>query len=88
MSLLKKCNPKATWLSVLLAALKAIVVGFLLFWFFFKPEWREEWPVSLPPWLLLCACVFAIFEWQVPADEDDDEFDNSATQTGEKIPPA
>jgi hypothetical protein len=67
---LEKLNPKATWLTVVWASLRGIVIGLLIFWLFFKPEWKAAWPFTLPPWLLLCAFVFAIFEWQVPDDDD------------------
>lgn len=66
---LEKLNPKATWLTVAWASLRGIVIGLLIFWLFFKPEWKAAWPFTLPPWLLLCAFVFAIFEWQVPDDD-------------------
>lgn len=81
--MMEKLNPKATWLTVAWASLRGIVVGLLIFWLLFKPEWKAAWPVTLPLWLLLCAFVFAVFEWQVP--DDDDFCDTAETNKNHSI---
>ena len=65
MSLLDKKNPKATAGTVLRHALICGFVGACLFFLFFKTSYREVWPVALPIWVLLCAGVGALLEWQV-----------------------
>lgn len=82
MGLLEKRNPYATLTSVLLAALRGVIMGIVFFLLNFKHKFQLEWPITLPPWLLLCAIVSALFEWQVPPDdEDDDPHDESFEPT-------
>ncbi|MGB9687430.1 hypothetical protein [Thermogutta sp.] len=78
MGLLEKRNPYATLTSVLLAALRGVIMGIVFFLLYFKPKFQLEWPITLPPWLLLCAIVFTLWEWQVPPD---DELDNPEDET-------
>ncbi len=73
MGLLDKNNPKATIGSVLRHGFLSAVVGAIVFFLFFKSSYREAWPVTLPIWLLLCAVVGALFEWQEPPCEPPDE---------------
>ena len=72
MSLLEKCNPYATWQSVVLAAVVQMLRGLPLFLLYFKPEFRQHWQITLPLWLLLCGFVGAVMEWQNPPDGDDE----------------
>jgi hypothetical protein len=67
MGLLDKINRKATPGSVLRRALASGAIG-AAFFVLFKPAVREAWPVLLPLWVLLCAAVGALAEWQVPED--------------------
>ena len=62
--LLGKTNPKATARSVIRQALCGGMMGAAVFLLFFKPSYKEVWPVALPLWVLLCAGVGAICEWQ------------------------
>ncbi len=71
MGLLDKTNPKATPRSVLLWSMMWGGIGAALFFLAFKPAWREAWQITLPLWVLLCAGVGALVEWQV-ADEGDE----------------
>jgi hypothetical protein len=71
MGLLDKTNPKATPRSVLLWAMAWAGIGAFLFFLAFKPAYREAWRIALPIWVLLCAGVGALVEWQV-ADEGDE----------------
>ncbi len=63
--LLDKINPKATPRSVLRRAVTSALVG-AAFFLLFKPAVREAWRIVLPVWVLLCAAVGALVEWQVP----------------------
>ncbi|GAB4136885.1 hypothetical protein [Thermopirellula anaerolimosa] len=83
MGLLEKRNPKATWRSVLLHAFLSMGGGAVFYFLFFKPELQREWIITLPPWLLWCAFVGGLMEWQMPPDDDD--FPSPAR---EKEPPA
>jgi len=65
MGLFDKTNPNATRKSVLTAAAESMVVGAIVFTFAFKALYVQAWPVTLPLWLLLCAGIGAISEWQV-----------------------
>lgn len=74
MGLLDKTNRRATPTSVLRASAIGAAVGMIVFFLCFKPMYRDAWPVTLPIWILLCAAVAALCEWQVPPQsaEDDD----------------
>jgi hypothetical protein len=76
--LLEKVNQKATWRSVLLRATGAAIVGCLVFFLAFKVQYIVAWKVALPIWLLLCAAVGAICEWQVPDESEQDEDEKEA----------
>ena len=67
MGLLDKKNPKATAGSVLGHALVCGIAGAIVFFLLFKPSYQEAWPVTLPVWVLLCAGVGALWEWQGPS---------------------
>jgi hypothetical protein len=73
MGLFDKVNTKASVMTVLKRATVSGLVG-AAFFFLFKPAAWAAWPVLLPTWVLLCAAVGALAEWQIPdeADEDDD----------------
>ncbi|NMC21374.1 MAG: hypothetical protein GYA33_13260 [Thermogutta sp.] len=88
MGLLEKWNPKATWRSVLRAAVFNMGVGAAFFFLFFKPEWREAWPITLPPWLLLSALVGGLIEWQVPPDDYDPPPPRGPSDPSATDPPA
>jgi len=64
MGLLDKKNRKATWRSVILRAAESAIVGGAVFFLAFKAQYVEAWRVTLPIWLLLCAAVGALWEWQ------------------------
>jgi hypothetical protein len=74
MGLLDKTNPKATAWSVLRSALVSAIVAAIVFFVAFKPSYKEVWPVTLPLWVLLCALVGGLMEWQGgdPSAEDDE----------------
>lgn len=74
MGLLDKTNPKATAWSVLRAALVSAIVAAIVFVVAFKSSYKEVWPVTLPLWVLLCALVGGLMEWQSgdPSTEDDE----------------
>jgi hypothetical protein len=75
MGLLDKTNPKATTKSVLFAAARNAAIGAIVFFVAFKADYVKAWPVTLPIWLLLCAGVGAICEWQVSDDDENDKKD-------------
>jgi hypothetical protein len=72
MGLLDKTNPKATLRSVLVASATSAIVGAVVFFVAFKAQYIKAWPVTLPIWLVLCASVGAIWEWQVSNDPEND----------------
>ena len=76
MGLLGKTNPKASRVSVLRAATISAIVGTIVFFACFKPMYQKAWPVALPIWVLLCAFVGALCEWQVPDEPAEDEQSN------------
>jgi hypothetical protein len=47
-----------------------------------KAEVRQAWPVALPSWVLLCALIGALVEWE-GADEAEDD-----NNVGPQEPPA
>ena len=65
MGLLDKKNPRATPRSVVKHAVACGIAGAAVFFLGFKSSYREAWPVTLPLWVLLCAVVGALWEWQV-----------------------
>jgi hypothetical protein len=73
MGLLDKTNPRATRRSVLLKSTVSAVVGAIVFLLAFKPAYRAAWRVALPIWVLLCAGVGALWEWQVRDESDVDD---------------
>jgi len=66
MALLDRKNSNATSASVAKHAATCAIVGAIVFFALFKPSYTEAWPITLPIWLLLCAGVGALWEWQVP----------------------
>ena len=72
MGLLDKTNPEATLWTVLRAGVTGIVVGAVVFFAMFKAQYIASWRVALPIWLLMCAGVAALCQWQVPRDWNDD----------------
>jgi dipeptide/tripeptide permease len=72
MGLLDKLNPKATPKTVIKRSLMAALIG-AAFFLLFKPSVREAWPIVLPIWVLLCAAIGALAEWQVSDTKDDDD---------------
>lgn len=73
MGLLDKNNPKATPKTIFKRSITSAVVGAVAFFLLFKPSVREAWRIVLPIWVLLCAAIGALVEWQVPPDEPDDD---------------
>jgi hypothetical protein len=73
MGLLDKNNPKATPKTILMQSITGAVVGAAAFFLLFRPSVREAWKITLPIWVLLCAAIGALMEWQVPPDEPDDD---------------
>jgi len=73
MGLLDKTNPSATLGSVLRAAGISAVCGGIVFFLAFEAQYVEAWRIALPPWVLLCAAVGAICEWQVSEESDEEE---------------
>lgn len=67
MGLLERTNPHATPKSVLRhAGITGIVGGVVyLVLSIWKPNLRDVWPILLPVWVLLCADVGGLYEWQV-----------------------
>ena len=72
MGLLDKTNPKATPRTTIKRSIITALMG-AAFFLLFKPAYREAWPVLLPIWVLLCAAVGALVEWQVPDEPDEDD---------------
>ena len=68
MGLLDKKNPKATFASVVRQAFVCAICGAAVFFLFAKSSYKESWVITLPIWMLLCASVGAIWEWQVADD--------------------
>jgi len=62
MRLLEKTNPNATLRTVVRRALAQGAIGAFVYFLFFKPGFREFWPVTLPVWVTLCAAIGALFE--------------------------
>jgi len=73
MGLLDKKNPKATAASVVRQALVCAICGAAVFFLSAKPSYKESWGITLPIWMLLCATVGAIWEWQVADDSRDSD---------------
>ena len=73
MNLWDKTNPKASLASVLRTAVIGTIVGTAIFFLCFKPMYRDAWPITLPIWILVCATVYALCEWQVNPDLEQDE---------------
>lgn len=65
MSLLDRKNPTATAVSVLKHAAICATAGAIVFFAFFKSSYTDAWQITLPIWLLLCAGIGALWEWQV-----------------------
>lgn len=79
MGLLDKVNAKATARTVLKRTVVSGLVG-AAFFLLFKPTVREAWPILLPMWVLLCAAVGALAEWQVPDEVDEEDAGNRGQQ--------
>ncbi|MBU4272152.1 MAG: hypothetical protein KKA28_09855 [Planctomycetes bacterium] len=73
MGLLDKTNRKATPKSVLIHGIIGAIVGCAFFFLAFKSQFVQEWKILLPIWLLLCAGVSALCEWQIDDSDEDEE---------------
>jgi hypothetical protein len=76
MALLDKNNPEATATSALRAAAVSAACGGVVFFLAFKSQYIEAWKIALPLWMLLCAAVGAVWEWQVPKGSNESEGKN------------
>ena len=65
MGLLDKTNPQATLLSTLRHAIVCAACGLVCYFFCFEKAAEGLWSGRLLTWLLICAFVGAIWEWQV-----------------------
>ena len=72
MGLLDKTNPYATPKSTLCHAAVIGIVGAVLYIAFsiWKPDLLIAWFIKLPAWVVLCAIVGGLFEWQVDNASD------------------
>jgi hypothetical protein len=66
MRLLDKRNPKATLRSVLLHAVLCAAGGSVVFFLAGNAQFVQAWKITVPIWMLLCAAVGALWEWQGP----------------------
>ena len=70
---LSKCNRRATSKSVLRKALLTSLggAGLRIFGALTKEGFWKTWPIALPALMLSGAISGAIFEWQVPNEDDE-----------------